>query len=124
MNAYTAKRFVAVAREVADTMDMSQSFRHVSIVISGKSIISIGTNNGKTHTLARERGYRTEHIHSELDAFSKIRYREGKFTLLNFRFNKRGEIRNSKPCVHCTPWCVEFFDEIWYSTSYGFMKKV
>lgn len=124
MNSRQAARFIPIAREIANTMDTRQIFRHVSIVISGKSIIAIGSNNGKTHTLTREKGYRTDYVHSELDAFSKIRYREGSFALLNFRFNRRGQLRNSKPCVHCMPWCVEFFDVIYFSCNDGKMRKL
>lgn len=124
MNTRQAARFQNMAREIANTMDTRQIFRHVSIVISGKSIVAIGTNSGKTHTLAREKGYRTDYVHSELDAFSKIRYREGSFILINFRFNRRGQLRNSRPCVHCMPWCAEFFDEIYYSCNDGRMRSV
>ena len=116
------KKLIPVAREIAFTFDYEQNFRHVSIIISGKSIVAIGTNNGKTHTLAREKGYMSDYVHSELDAFSKIRYKSGRFVLINFRFNRNGELRNSRPCKYCLPWCAEFFEEIWYSTDKGMRK--
>lgn len=122
MNANVAERFVAIARIVAETADSDKQFRHVSIIVSGKSIVGVGINGYKTHTITQEMGYRNNLIHSEIDAYSKVRHRAGSYTLLNFRFNKHGELRNSKPCRYCHPWCMEIFDEIWYSTNGGMRK--
>jgi len=117
MNQAFAERFIRVAREVANVTFVSEKFRHVSIIVQNKSIESIGTNSSdKTHTLPGKYGYYGNVMHSELSAFRNLRYRSGNFILLNFRFNKHGELKLSKPCEHCHAWCVEFFDEIWYST--------
>lgn len=122
MNKKVVESYVRIAKEIAMAPSCKKKSNHVSIVISGKSIIAIGQNGHKTHTLAREKNYAGLIVHSELDAFSKIRYKNGAFTLLNFRFNKKGELANSKPCKFCMPWCVEFFEEIWYSTDNGMIK--
>ena len=122
MNQHSVNNLIHVAKQIAASMNPRQTFRHVSIVISGKSIVAIGTNSGKTHTLAREMGYMTDEVHSELDAFSKIRYKNGRFTLVNFRFNKSGNLRCSKPCKYCLPWTSIFFDETWYSTNKGMTR--
>lgn len=114
--------FISIAREVASKSPWKKTKRHVSIIVSGKSIISIGENGHKTHTLAKKNGYVHHVVHSEIDAFSKARYRTEKMTLLNFRFNRQGDLRNSKPCKYCTPWCLEVFDEIWYSTDEGMVR--
>jgi hypothetical protein len=123
MNKKMLNSLTKIARAIAlANLDHRKSY-HVSIVISGKSIIAIGQNGHKTHTLNQIHGYKADVIHSELDAFSKIRYRDGNFTLVNFRFNKNGQLRNSMPCKYCMPWCLEFFAEIWYSTDFG-MKQL
>lgn len=123
MNQKQIVNLIPIARQVSQSLLDNIQFKHVSIVMSGKSIVAIGTNGGKTHTLAHKYGYRYNRIHSELDAFTKIRYRDGHFVLVNFRFNNDGELRNSRPCKYCMPWVVEFFPEIWYSTDKG-MKKL
>lgn len=117
-------RFIPLAWEVVkNIVDTKYTFRHVSIVLSNKSIVAVGTNEKKTHPLNVKYGYKWELIHSELSAYSKIRYRQGNFVLLNFRFNKTGILRGSKPCKYCLPWCIEVFDEIWYSTNKGTMME-
>lgn len=122
MNQGQVNNFVNVAREIAATCDYEKQFRHISIILSGKSIVAIGQNGNKTHTIAHDLGYKSDIVHSEVDAFSKIRYRSGSFTLLNFRFNRLGELRLSLPCKFCLPWCIEFFEEIWYSDKEGMIK--
>lgn len=122
MNKRTAESYLRIAKEIAMADTLIKKSNHVSIVISGKSIIAIGQNGHKTHTLAYEKNYAGLIVHSELDAFSKIRHKSGSFILLNFRFNKQGQTRNAKPCKFCMPWCVEFFDQIWYSTDDGMEK--
>lgn len=114
--------FIPIAKEVASRSPWRKTKRHVSIIVSGKSIIAIGENGRKTHTLAKQSGYRHYSVHSEIDAYSKVRYRNQKMTLLNFRFNRAGQLRNSRPCDICMAWCLEVFDEIWYSTEKGMVK--
>jgi len=33
-----------------------------------------------------------------------------------------GDMRMSKPCCCCLPWCDYVFDDIWYSTNGGMVK--
>ena len=124
MNIKSVNNLIPIAREIANAADYNKQFRHVSIITSGKSIVAIGENGHKTHTLAQELDYKYYVVHSELDAFSKIRYRNGNFVLINFRFNRAGELCNSRPCRYCMPWCVEFFDSIFYSNKIGEMVKL
>jgi len=60
-------------------------------------------------------------MHSELDAYRKIpkNYRGLKLTLVNVRFNRFQELRMSRPCELCTPWCREVFDNIYYTDNEG-----
>jgi len=94
------------------------SKKHCSIICRGNKIISVGINKHKTHPLAAKYGYRYNELHSELDAFRKTDERS-KLTLINFRYNRYGQMRMSKPCVKCLPWCLEIFDNIYYTTREG-----
>lgn len=99
-----------------------QTFRHITILTNKKgNILSFGVNGHKTHPLTRIHGYRNESIHSELDAYLKIRHFEFEFNLINFRLNKKLELRNSKPCECCMNWISSSkVLDIFYSTDKGF----
>ena len=63
-------------------------------------------------------------MHSELDSYTKVpkMYKKKKLTLVNVRFNQFGQLRMSKPCGLCTPWCKEIFSDIFYTTNGGLLK--
>ena len=98
--------------------------KHVSLIICKKRIIAIGMNYFKTHPMAKEFGYQFEEMHSELDAFRKLDRldKAKKLHLINVRFNKFGQMRMSKPCEKCLPWCVEMFNTIHYTTDQGIQR--
>jgi len=79
----------------------------------------------KSHPDAISKGYRFDEPHSELRAYQKVPYdlRSRNLTLVNFRFNKRGELRLSKPCAKCQLWCVSLFRNIYWSTDDGKIVK-
>lgn len=117
------ERFIPVALAIADAQfDTEYQFRHVSIIIKNKGIVGVGTNVKKTHAFNERNGYQESYLHSEAAAYANIKFRVGKFILLNFRFNRQGELRNSRPCKYCYAFCVNIFNEIWYSTEYGMVK--
>ena len=95
---------------------MERQKKHVSLIFHKNKLVSIGTNQFKTHPLARKYGYVIDCVHSELDAFNKLHksYKKGdkKLKLINFRMNRK----------HCLTWCVDFFDEIWYTDDEGFQE--
>ena len=74
--------------------------------------------------MAKEIGYNFEEMHSELDAFRKLTKEDKgkKLHLINVRFNKFGQMRMSKPCEKCLPWCIEVFNTIHYTTDYGVQR--
>lgn len=98
--------------------------KHVSLIICKKRIISVGMNYFKTHPKAKEIGYQYEEMHSELDAFRKLdkEDRQKKLHLINVRFNRFGQMRMSKPCEKCLPWCIEVFHTIHYTTDNGVVR--
>jgi len=75
----------------------------------------------KTHPIAKRYGYLFDEMHSELDAFRKCEGRAG-LELWNFRFNRFGQERISRPCPKCLPWCVEVFDGIHFTTGEGIKR--
>ena len=98
--------------------------KHVSLVICKKRIIAVGMNYFKTHPMAGKIGYRFGEMHSELDAFRKLNSEQKakKLHLINIRFNRFGELRMSKPCEKCLPWCIEVFHTIHYTTDSGIQR--
>lgn len=103
--------------------DINRDFRHVSFIVRRNNILAIGTNIRKTHPEAAQIGYRYSEPHSELAALIKIPNQHRRnLTLVNFRFNKTGDLRLSAPCKFCIPWCNEVFEEIYYSNDDGMVR--
>lgn len=117
------EKFRRFALEFSKKIDSEKQFRHVSLILKKKQIISTGINQRKTHPEASKIGYIFDGRHSELDALIRIPKSQRKdLILINYRFNKLGQTRLSKPCIRCMPWCLEIFDEIYFSTNEGMQK--
>jgi len=102
-------------------------FRHAAICLDKRGqIVSWATNSRKTHPLQAEYAKRTGKVekvslHAEIAAL--IRARDDIETVVVARINKRGELRNSKPCPICKLALQEAeVSEIWFSTDKGFEK--
>jgi hypothetical protein len=102
-------------------MAMERQKKHISLIIYKRKIIAVGQNVFKTHPDTVRLGYRCADMHSELDAYRKVpkSLRGEKLVLLNFRFNRFGNFRNSKPCPVCDKWCGEIFHQIYYTNDDG-----
>jgi hypothetical protein len=111
--------FVPIAKPLS--MAMERQKKHISLVIHKRKIIAVGQNIFKTHPDSFRLGYRCAEMHSELDAWRKVpkNMRGEKLILLNFRFNRFGHFRNSKPCPVCAKWCEEAFHKIYYTNDEG-----
>ena len=100
MNKFEQK-LIELARATIDFSEAKKAY-HVSFLIRGKRIESIGVNHmRKTHTLANSYG---SYIHSEVHSIIKYRGWNSNLTkcnLWNIRINKYEEICNSRPCVPC-----------------------
>lgn len=92
--------------------------KHCSVILYKNKIVACGINRFKTHPLAVKHGYLFGEVHSELDAFLKCDRRDG-LELWNFRFNTFGQMRMSRPCPKCMPWCMKVFDRICYTMDDG-----
>ncbi len=96
--------------------------KHVSIIVRKNEIVSVGTNNFRTHPQAKQYGYLFDEVHSELDALLKYKGPKDNLKLFNFRYNRFGDMRMSKPCCICLPWCDALFNQIWYTTNEGIIQ--
>ena len=114
--------------KVIDYAKQSEAkFRHAAICLDSKGrIVSYATNSSKTHPIQAEYARRTgkDHkvsLHAEIAAL--IRAREDIETVVVARINKKGELRNSKPCPICSLALQEAqVEEVWFSTDKGFEK--
>ena len=101
------------------SLSIERPKKHVSIIVRKNEVVAVGTNNFRTHPLAKKYGYRFDEVHSELDALLRYKGPKDNLKLFNFRFNRFGDMRMSKPCCNCLPWCEALFDDVWYSTNEG-----
>ena len=115
------EKYIDIAMPMA--VQSTRKKKHVSLIIRKGELVSFGVNKMKTHPLAKRYGYRYNEVHSELDALLKYKGPKDKLVLLNFRFNRFGEMRMSKPCKLCMPWCSAVFDKIIYSTVSGIVTE-
>jgi len=101
-----------------------RKFKHVSIILYKSRPVAVGINKRKTHPLAASYKYRFDEVHSELDAWIKVKDKCKKYTLVNFRFGYLNQWRMSRPCCLCMNWCKEIFNEIYYTTRHGMVREV
>ncbi len=115
----TLEKLINIAKPLC--MDLDRKKKHVSVIVSKGEILSIGTNQYKTHPTAKKLGYRYDEMHSELDALIRCESRKN-LHLYNFRFNRFGEMRLARPCCLCMPWCKAIFKTIHYTTIDGVLE--
>lgn len=104
------------------TLGIDRPKKHTSLILRKGKVVSVGTNNFRTHPLAKKYGYRFDEVHSELDALLKYDGPKNGLTLVNIRYNRFKQMRFSKPCAKCLKWCLAIFDDIWYTTDEGFVQ--
>jgi hypothetical protein len=114
--------WLELARKISETVQRDRV--HVSLIVRKNKLITVGTNNWKTHPKTVELGYMLPYLHSELDAFRKMDGNFDKLVLMNYRFSKTGHIGMSKPCKFCMPWCINLFDKIFYTNEVGEMVEL
>jgi hypothetical protein len=117
MNAKRINRLLQIAYPLC--VQIPRPKKHLSLIIHRGRIEAVGSNALKTHTEAQKKGYLFSEPHSELDAYLKVERGRTGLILFNVRFNRFGQLRLSRPCPLCMPWCSKCFDEIWYTTNEG-----
>ena len=110
-------RWLNLAYHVASTVDRDRA--HISLIVRKSQLLAIGSNNWKTHPKTVKYGYMYPYLHSELDAFRKIKMPTDRMILYNFRFSKTGKLGMARPCQFCMPWCTHVFDKIIFSNEEG-----
>ena len=111
-------RWIEIARKIS--MNILRDKAHISLILRKNELLSIGTNEWKTHPQTIKLGYKYPWLHSELDAYTKIKKENlDKLVLVNFRFSKTGKLGMAKPCKYCLPWCEQIFSNIIYSDENG-----
>jgi deoxycytidylate deaminase len=96
--------------------------KHASFLCVRNKIISIGTNSyRKMSTLAKRFGHRGAYIHAELGAIINANRNIdfSRMTMYNVRIDLSGNIRLSKPCVHCQKLLIAFNIRRCYFTNDG-----
>jgi hypothetical protein len=108
--------------------EYQSGFMHYTFVIQNKKIIKWATNNGVKCDLAPKLGYpKHSKIHSEPAAWKKAKglvNRRRPFQIINIRLNRKGQMRNSKPCWYCACFLDSLnCNEVWYTTNLGFRRS-
>lgn len=113
MNINKFTRLVDISYALFDPHHPVRTF-HVSFIVKGSKILSIGINSPKTHTLHlrnKKHGRKGNDLSSIkkscselicLNRFKKISNIEfGKCSLINIRINGNQNLDNSRPCESC-----------------------
>ncbi|MCB1711741.1 MAG: hypothetical protein KDH96_04455 [Candidatus Riesia sp.] len=120
-------RFIPIAKEIAKLqleLYPNKKFHHVSVIVFGKSFV-VGINGEKSHPDIIPYGRERILLHSEMAAFIKVKNLTDKdLTLINFRFNRKLQLRLSKPCKDCMKWCRVEFNSIYFSTNNGKIERM
>ena len=104
-------RIIELSRALAGSRKHLQRCRHFSFIFNKNKLISIGTNNPKTHPINlkynyidRENNKISEIVstHSEVNAVIKSGIKNGSgLVIVNTRINRKNEIDYSFPCNGC-----------------------
>lgn len=119
-------RCVELSRAMLDKPN--GNFLHFSFVMQGTRVHAIGFNDvdkSGVRLYGKFWEYPLKGLHSETSAISKLDDLNicRKATLVNVRLNKKGQLRNSKPCEICQA-VLNFvgLKKIYYSTESGFER--
>lgn len=118
------------AKEYRNTKN---KFFHFAFGYKKNKLLAIGQNNPeKTHTqallLAKRFNIESNHpyLHAETDLISRLwgkYYIDSNLKLVVVRLNKRGQLRNSKPCDKCSIILESLgITQVWWSIDNGFNK--
>lgn len=106
-----------VFRLLCDAAQESEfKHKHASCICHKGRVLSIGTNQRKTHPLQAKYSDKDARVwlHSEIDAIVQVINRHGAeilkdCELFNLRLTRGGNIGNSKPCEGCSR-AIEAFE--------------
>ena len=100
---------------------------HYSFIIQAGRILSMGIN--RRAEPEEWFGYPdNSSMHSEYVAWTKAKSMINaniSFQVVNFRLNRQGEMRNSKPCGCCMQFLKNLgCDKVWFTTAHGAIVKM
>jgi len=104
-------RFIRLASKVAE-FSQHPRYRLGAVIVKGSSILSIGVNKLKTHTLQNNSytGQKAKSIHAELSAIIGLSKKQlNGSTIYIARILANGDYGLSKPCASCRILLVEVF---------------
>lgn len=121
-----------IAKRELNTHPEYHNYCHWSFVVVKNQIIEWATNHkgippiyfGYNKRLSEGNFAKT---HSELAAYKRAKGILGKnnFGIINIRLNRKGDIRNSSPCICCSSFLKEVgCSEIYYSNNNDFHKFI
>lgn len=117
------RRLIKLAQELESPCSHRKKSNHITFICDGPRILSIGFNHQyKTSPLAT--GNWNNCLHSEIDAYMKIRHYDldiKHLTMYNVRLMRNGKSDLAMPCSHCHKFLGDNgFRHMFYSTISGF----
>jgi tRNA(Arg) A34 adenosine deaminase TadA len=109
------KRYIDLAIKVASTGQHQRHF-HGAVLVKGSQVVSLGSNNFKSHPLM---SYKT--LHSEISCLLGVRWKDlSDSTMFVARISKNGKVGMSKPCPICYSVLLKYgIRRVYYTTSSG-----
>lgn len=108
-----------------------RNYHHIAFVTTAKgSILAVGTNDFRTHTLNKTNNYRSDYIHAEIAAIVKVDrsifYNDTPINMYSLRFGKDGRLLMAKPCDLCEAILERYTNikNIFYSNEKGQIVKL
>ena len=120
------KKFEEIAFAMVPVDRSNSQFFHVAFIFQKNKILSIGVNSFKTHTWARELGYKGDAIHAELSACLKLGEENcSRYNIAVLRINRQNSLAMSRPCPHCGALLRKLkFKRIFYTNGGGQWEKL
>jgi deoxycytidylate deaminase len=124
------KKVIEISYAFIDKRNAKQRCRHFSFIFYRNKLLSIGSNNCKTHPLNLKFNYVNRQMHkissfvgthSEMKAVIKLGTKDcSGLTLINTRINRKNEIDYSMPCKGCLDMIQKLnFKEVYFTTKKG-----
>ena len=113
-------RFFDLARKISK---LSNHHHHKigSVIVRGSKIVSVGTNNLKTHPRSTHPHFS---LHSEMAAVLLAKQDLHGCEIYVYRETKNGVPALSRPCMYCMPFIKEAgLKEVHYSFKVGFKSE-
>jgi deoxycytidylate deaminase len=113
-------KFFDLARKVSKLSNHGH-FKLGSVIVRGSKIVSVGTNNIKTHPKSTHPFYS---LHAEMAAILLAKQDLAKCEIYVYRETKAGMPVMARPCEYCLPFIKEAgLKEVHYSSNGGYKSE-